>query len=181
MSQDKVKVLVVFGLDMNGDIIGADTSANLRVASAICGTNHFDYIIFTGGIFAPNQTKPVAERMSECWTRDHQGLESPVILTEANSLITRQNVINVVELLAQKGLQLSQIEITIVSEFWHTIGIWTLFFRLCGKSVKIASSDYCLPIWGIPGRFARIIFYLWDPKGTGKLTLRVIRERSQKL
>ncbi len=170
------KILVVFGMGVSGNQLGVDTIANLKTAKAV--SNDHGAVIFSGGVFAPGQTTPVAKLM-EKWWGDNCPEWNGRIFTETMSLITRQNVINVIRIIEKNCLNFDLIGITIVSERWHLLGIKTLFFRLRRKFVKVQCSDYQLPIREIPGRLARIPLYLLDPLGKGRLTRRVVLQRTQ--
>ena len=162
---------------MEGNECGANTTANLRAASRKYRHQRYDVIIFTGGIFSPGQRVPAAIAMANWW-RKRYPTDTTHVMMETWSRITRQSVINTVELLWKNyGLQLDNLDLTVVSERWHLLGIRLLFLVLYQKWTRGVASDFQITNREKWERLVRLPLYLWDPRGVGRLSRRKIKER----
>jgi len=178
------KVMIVFSLDAT-DILGTDTEANMLAAIQYQTKNPCNLVVFTGGIFNQDkgQYRSAARMMQEFWGKHfrtgHRARTSstPSILIEEGSKTTRQNIANVVRQLAQRGYDIRDCEVYVVSERWHLMGIAYLFKRLYGVRVKCVPSNFRESLIGICGRVIRLILYRLDSKGTGWLSRHKIKRR----
>lgn len=172
------QVLIVLSLECT-DVLGRNTLENLKAAEAFCHRYQLpiDVVVFAGGIFnrAKGQVKPAAWLMEEWWLRvfdfQHQ------ILVEDKSLTTRQNLLNVHQMLQQNGYNLVDCDVHVVSEFWHAIGVSYLCRRLFNVRVNTIPSRFRESFHGVCGRIARLALYRVDPEGKGALSQMKIKER----
>jgi hypothetical protein len=174
--------MVVFSLAMDGNECSANTLANLDAASEEYRRQRnqghkYDLIVFTGGIFTDGQNVPAATAMAKWWQENWPAWTTPVLI-ETGSLITRQNVINTLALLADTHrFRMGDLKLTVVSERWHLLGIQLLFLLLCHKWTRAVASNFRITSREKLARLARLPMYLWDPHGVGWLSRRKIRER----
>jgi len=180
---DRPRILIVFSLDATTEL-GVNTEANVLAAMCFQIERPCHLVVFTGGIFnrEKGQYSSAARMMQEFWKHhfviSHQaGLNfTPSTMIEEGSKTTRQNIANVFERLAKHGYNLQECDVYVVSERWHLVGIDYLFRRLYNVRVERISSNFRESLAGICGRAIRLILYRIDPKGTGWLSRRKIRQ-----
>ncbi len=177
----KPKILWIFSLSVQGNKLAEDTLLNLEAGWKLWQTGLYDYVLLVGGVFDAGQTIPVAWLMWEWWnlklSADEMANPDPQILVEAESVTTTQNVLLGEKILTEQGWSMKQCQHTVVSEWWHTIGIAVLIWRLYFVFTYRQQSGQHLDRDGLQGRLKRIIYYLWDPYGTGKLAQREVAHR----
>jgi hypothetical protein len=175
--------LVVFSLEAT-NILGKNTEDNLLAAMVYQVAHPCHVIVFTGGVFSSHkgQTRPAASMMYEFWHHHFEigheaGLNlTPRVLEEGESRTTRQNVLNILKILREKGYSPKDAEIIVVSEKWHLRGIAALF-RGHGIRVEQIRSEFRESWRGVIGRIIRLAIYRTDPHGTHWLSRRVIKQR----
>ncbi len=156
-----------FSLGVKGDKLAPSTLHTIwalqrELAWAKQNDRPFSAVILTGGVFAPNQTIPVSKLMAK-----ELGRKGIPVYIGVDSTITRHDVTDGVAVLARNGFELSQCDITVVSEYWHTLGIWLLFFRRFGIRVRRIPSGLRISLQEIAERILRLGLYWRDPKGEG--------------
>ncbi|HEY1074343.1 MAG TPA: hypothetical protein VGE59_01415 [Patescibacteria group bacterium] len=162
-----------------GDRLAENTIATIQQVEVFLNNakeagRPYTAILFTGGIFEKDkgQTTAVSELM-----RDAIGPKDIPVYIGTNSAITRQDITDGIEVLAEYGITLENADIDVVSEFWHTLGIAMLFLRRFGYRVGRVSSGYKISFKEIAGRIARLAYYAYDPEGKGDQATAVATRR----
>lgn len=157
----KQRVLWVFPQGAVGDGLADNTLAN--VTAARMELNHpkrgrgYKAAVISGGMFQEGQLRPISITMKE-----ELGPVNVLVYTSERSVITREDVTIGLEDWAEHGITLKNSRFTIVSEYWHSVGICVLFLRR-GAFPRIVSSGYKISQKEWIERVGRILYYIFDP------------------
>lgn len=176
--RNRIPVVIVFGLGAT-DQLAQDTVASLEMARTWFDDGSAE-IWFTGGIFnaAGGQTQPLAKMMADWW-ENHRTYAAQTYLEEG-SVTTRENVTNTTEMIRKRRLgqrPISDFDVTVVSEFWHCVGIRLLFLVLYRKWVRIVPSLWKLSRRDTIMRILRLPLYIIDPRGRLPISQRETKKR----
>ncbi len=157
--------------------LAPDTLHRCQKALELWRTNQSDKILVAGGIcHSPEiQTVSAAELMKKWFTE--RGVDEKSIIVEPESLHTYDNIRLGLEKL--KAAQIENPEITVVTQWQHTIRCWLTFKLGYGINVKRHPLHYPVPsnVWW--REWAFIAYHALDWKGTGFFAKRMWLRREQ--
>lgn len=170
-SGDRVRILFVPAEGIaERDLFTQNTMARLEEALKLWRNGDFDFMVLSGGRFLPKnvQTRSASVLMAEWMTGQWMGPGKKQVILEAESLDTYQNVIFTMRKLVRREIDLSRVELTVCTEYFHARRIATTFWYSFG--LKVAIHAVRQPDMGLVAYLKEIFLNLlhwWDPEGVG--------------
>jgi hypothetical protein len=164
------RILWVFGQGIvtDTDELANNSVANVRTArrdlkQAKKSGRPYTAVLLTGGVFQRGQRTPIAILMAE-----KMGDVGIPVYCACNSTITRHDVTDGLRRLEEEQIYLPNSAITVISEFWHALGVWFIFLRAYRKWIRFMGSGHRIgwKEWG--RRLIRLGAYFFDPLGTSQ-------------
>lgn len=140
---------------------GSDTRRRCDGALRQWQSGKYDVVICCGGKFRPKSEmgESAAELMKK-YLRT-RGVPNRVILVEDRSVDTYENCTFALRVLKKTHREIETL--TIVSQWQHTLRLQLTFFL---AHARIVHGVY-LPSWPLPAEVARLLYHLFDWRGTG--------------
>lgn len=142
---------------------GSDTQRRCDGALHQWQTGKYDVVICCGGKFRPkSEMGEAAAQLMKKYLRAH-GIPSRAIIVEDRSVDTYENCAFALRILKKTHRKIESI--TIVSQWQHTLRLQVTFFLAHAHPVR----GVYLPSWPSPAEAVRLLYHLFDWRGTGSV------------
>ncbi len=173
--------LWIFSLGTRANEIAEDTILNLQTGLRLWRTGNYTCIVLDGGCFVANQTIAIADLNKQWLMANEPSLKDSDFILDTAAVTTREHLVNMPQLFWQNGYSYWNVygDHTIVSEKYHTWGIWLLLWERFRVRPRLHYSGQVL---GWPGWCKRIFslgYYFLFPKGNDWLGKREATKRRQ--